>query len=217
MPATTPPSLTARLCWRGQNAGLLVLVVLLAGCDQAETKRSATVDPPPTPEERFESIVKTLRRQLESDDLSVGVAGGDYNAEPGVPVTNATVRVTQELIPPAAEGQPYRGVICLRTKSKVTVVLPQPTEEEAEKDKAKRKAQRDELESELEGVADLDMLVAPKADRFSSSPIHEIEPDETESCYDLEYREGRWVLLSELDEENEPFYAIAIEYAMKRQ
>lgn len=197
--------------------GLVCLVMAIAGCDTPASKPAVVAEPPPTPEERFDSLVQTLKRQIENGALDGINAGRDYNAPAGTPVTKARVRITHELTPPVTDGEPYRGVVCFVTKSKVTVVLAQPTEEESAEADAKRKAKRAELETDLEGVPDLDMLVAPSANRLAASPIHEIEPDETNSCFEFEYRDGLWRLVSELDRDNEPFYAIAIEFALKRQ
>lgn len=215
MPASSRSRSAARL----RRYGILPLLAVVAlGCKETSTPgTSAQAVPIPTPEERFESIVETLKLKVENGDLNAMNAVADFNAPVGTPVTDAKVRVSHELTPPSAEGEPYRGVVSLTTKSTVTVVLPQPTDEESEAADAKRKARREELESNLEGVPDLDMLVAPSANRVTTTPIHEISPDESTSSFELEYRDGLWHLISELDRENEPFYAVAIEYALKRQ
>lgn len=209
--ASRRSDLAARCC-------LLLAALASLGCEPpVERDAAAQADPLPTPEERFESIVTTLKRQLENEKLSGLNAKTQYNSPPGSPITNAKVRVLHELIPPESEGEPYRGVVSLSTKSTVTVVLAEPSGEEAADSAAKRKAKLAELETDLEGVADLDTLMSPSASRAAASPIHEIKPDETASRFELEYRDGLWRLVSELDRENEPFYAVAIEYALKRQ
>lgn len=194
----------------------LALPIALAGCSTPAPPAPPT--PPPTAEERFETIVQTLKQKIEDEPI---VGGATLDSPPGTPIADSRVRVSHELTPPASEGEPPRGVVCLTTRSTVTVVLPPPSEEDQKRDQAKTKSRVAELEGDIEGVGDLEALVVPTTDglksRLSKSPIHEIKPDETKSCYEFEFRDGRWELLTELDEENEPFYALAIEFALKTQ
>lgn len=202
-------------------AAALPLLLVCSGCETSSSDGLAEAPAPPTAEERFDRIVTILEDRIEGGSLGTAEAVADYNAPPGTPVTNATVRVDHELTPPSDDNDIHRGNVCLTTNSRVTIVLPTPTEEERDATSAKRSSELAELESELDGVVDLDSLVTPSTDglasRLGSSPIHEIEPGETQRCYEFEFRDGKWVLLTELDRENEPFYAIAIEYALRKQ
>lgn len=205
----------------GFSAVLLLMAVALVGCEE-KTAAPAPPPPPPTPEERFERIVSTLEDRLENTSLSGASVVADYNAPLGTPIAQAKVRVDHELKKPASPDEPYRGVICLSTPdSKVTVVLPEPSEEEKAEAAAKKASKRAQLQDEIEGSPELEALVVPTTDdlagRMNTSPIHEIKATDTKSCFELEYHDGRWVLVTELDEENEPFYAFAIEYAMGKQ
>lgn len=200
---------------------LALPLLLLSGCELSSTSELAEVPEPPTAEERFGQMVRVLEDRIEGGSLGTADVVADYQAPVGTPVTDATIRVDHELTPPSGEADPYRGSICFTSNSKVTVVLPTPTEEERDAVSNKRNAEVAQLESELDGVVDLDSLVVPDTDglasRLGSSPIHEIEPGETRRCYEFEFRDGKWVLLTELDRENEPFYAVAIEYALRKQ
>ncbi|MEO0528966.1 MAG: hypothetical protein AAF266_00165 [Planctomycetota bacterium] len=215
-PLAYPPFIACKLLIGG-----VLCLPLLAGCESSSTSDIADAPAPPTAEERFGRIVRILEDRIEGGSLGVADVVSEYEAPVGTPVTDATIRVDHELIPPASDDEPYRGEVCLTSTSKVTVVLPTPTEEEREAATKKRSAEVAQLESELEGVVDLDSLVVPDTDglagRLGSSPIHEISPGETQRCYEFEFRDGKWVLLTELDRENEPFYAIAIEYALRKQ
>lgn len=226
MPSPTPcpiaPSV-ARLRVALPVCVVACLLVAAGGCKDPAQQQAAAEEPtPPTADERFERIVDSLKRHIENQPLTAtSDTVGAYNAEPGTPITDAKIQVEHELAPVGADGEPRRAVICLRSRSKVTVVLPQPTEDEANQADSRRNRELTDLQDELKGVADLDSLVVPSkqslAAKLSSSPVHEIEPDEDSSCYELEFRDGRWELLTELDGENEPFNKLAIEFALKRQ
>ena len=164
----------------------------------------------------------SLRRHLEDESLGATVAVADYNAGLGRPSATGRVSVESELIPPTSEGELYRAVIGLKlTDTKVTVVSPLPSKEELQDEKKRQREELDRLEDELEGVADLDSLVTPSRNTASaqatSSRVSEIEPEDDKSLFNLEFRDGRWELLTELDRENEPLFAVAMEYALKQQ
>ncbi|QDT67157.1 hypothetical protein MalM25_00540 [Planctomycetes bacterium MalM25] len=199
--------------WRPTVSFFVLLA--LSGCTEP-ARPPAPPKAPPTAEESFAKIVGTLTQRIENEPL---VSGGQLDAPPGTPVADARVYVSHELAP-AVEGEPRRGSICFSTKAKVTVVLPPPNEEDQKQDRAKTESEVAELQAELEGVADIDSLVVPTTEglnsRLGKSPIHEITPDD-ESCYELEHRDGRWELLTELDKENEPFFALEMEFAIKKQ
>lgn len=202
-----------------RRAALLVAPFLIAvsvGCE----KESARVDAPQpvvieTPEQRFDRIIESLKRHVEDEALGDAGALLSYDAPPGTPVTDATTRVTHEITPPAAEGEPYRATISLLTQSTVTMVLPQKSEEEKQQEEQAEAG----LGEEIEGIPSLESLKVPSLDSSAAMGGSAIQtlPGEQVSTFELEFRDGKWELLTELDFKNEPFFATAIEYAIKLQ
>lgn len=215
------PATCSALGARKSPALACLLAVAACGCAGEAAPTADAPAAPPTAEERFERIVRTLEDRLEDGSLNAASAAADAAAAPGSPVTDATVRVSHEVFPRSSEGAPQRAKVCITTKAKVLVALPSETEEEKEEAKKEELEERERLEKELDGIADLDSLKIPKSDglagRLGSSSVHEINQGDVQRCFELEYREGKWELLTELDRENEPFNALAIEYALRKQ
>lgn len=204
--------------------GLLALACLTVGCSDSTGSSVMAPPKPPTPEEQFAMIVETIETRLNDPSLGDASAVSEYGAEPGTPVTNAKVRVQHALIQPEQTEGTYRATLSFFLEDpKVTVVLPLPTDEERAEAKAKHAARVAELKSELgdENTPDIEALVVPPAeavsDRLGGSPIHEIEPEETSKTYEFEHREGQWVPVTQPDEDNEPFYALLIKFALAKQ
>lgn len=207
---------------RGRGAILVAVVVgqaFLTGCDNAAPPPPPAVVKPPTPTERFDRFIAALKRWVESDDTRVAVAQGDLNVDPGTPVTSWQSRVEHRILKPEEEGGELRAEVAIRTRSTVSMVMTPSDEEEDEKQKA---ADREEERSE--DAIDLppelrNLKQAPATgslDRLRSSPIVE-RKDEHVSRYELAYRDDKWVLLTELDTENEPFNSGAVEHALRQQ
>ncbi|WP_146444194.1 hypothetical protein [Botrimarina colliarenosi] len=197
----------------------LLLAALTVGCDDSQEDKTPP-PPPPTPEERFAMIVGALEEQLEDSSFGTAEAIADYNSPPGTPITDATVKVEHELTPPEGDDGVYRAQLCIITDATVTITLPTPSQEE--KDAAKdQRADANHSNPDIAGMPSIDALKVPSIEglngRVGSSSVHEIDPGVTQRCFDLEFRDNRWVLLTELDRENEPFNALAIEYALKKQ
>lgn len=205
---------------RRSGVAVVLLLVFAGGCG-GPAEEPLAPPPPRSAAERFESLMKALRDYV-GDQASQARVAGDYAADPMGPVANADFTVEEEYRPPAdgAEG-PHLATVCFITRSSVTVTLP-PTEPAERKDiSEERSKQLEELGEGLEGIADLDSLIVPSpealGERIGASPTVEIENDETRTCYELEFRDGKWVALTELDRTEQPFYALAVEYALRRQ
>lgn len=217
---TTVPSRGGRrlpAIWSGAFA---FLVGSLIGCGPA-SEPVAPPPPPPSPEERFDRIVGALEEKLNDSAFGTADAVSDYNAPAGTPITAAKVEVKHTLTPPEGEGGVHHAQLCFITKAKVTVTLPTRSDEDDEDEKPTSRRKSPEKEPVVEGLPDMDSLIVPSreeaASRLGSSGVHEIDPGVTQQCFEFEYRDGKWVLVSEVDEENEPFNALAIEYALKKQ
>ncbi|TWT46648.1 hypothetical protein [Botrimarina hoheduenensis] len=208
--------------WQLGSLSLMSLLLLLApGCDRGSG--SAVAPPPPaepTAEDRYANFLESLKRWVESDDIRSAVALTDLEVDPGTPVTSWRSSVEHRLIKPKNPGDEYRAEVAIRTKSSVTMVI--PPSEEVESDPDQRNAERDNAENEL--ALDLPKELralqqrpsASDLDRLRSSPIVEREKERV-SRYELAYRDNRWVLITELDPDSQPFNAGAIEYALNQQ
>lgn len=216
--STTGVSAISTFVTAGRLALLAGFVCLAVGCE-SEPEPVKAPPAPPTPEESFEQIVGALEEKLSDTSFGTADAITDYNAPPGTPITDATVRVKHQLTPPDGEGGVYRAQLCIITEATVTVTLPPPTEGDDEP--GRKKSEDKTPDSDLDGMPSMDSLIVPRpgevAGRLGGSGVHEIDPGVIQRCFDLEHRDGKWVLLSKLDRENEPFNALAIEYALKKQ
>lgn len=194
-------------------------LAMLAGCGQPADENLAPPPSPPTPAERFEMLVTALKDYVGDRSSQQRVAEA-YAADPTGPIANADFRVEETYFPPEGDA-PHTATICFITKSSVLVTLPQSDKQDRQDVSTDREEQLKELGEGLEGVADLDSLIVPSPDklgaRIGASPTVEIENDETRTCYGLEFRDGKWEAVTELDRREEPFYALAVEYALLRQ
>lgn len=189
--------------------------LVACGCDspQAEEKPAPVVKQE-TPEELLGLIVESLKRRVEDSSLRDASALDSFGAAPGTPMTDATITVSHEYLPPAGDNEPHRAKLVFATKSTVTMILPGKEQEEeavaSEGDLV--------LEEEIEGVPPLESLVVPSVTKNrSTGPSEQRLSNEEESVYELEFRGDKWELVTEIDREAEPFNALAIEYALNRQ
>ena len=189
-------------------------LVLVLGCGgERPAERPAVA--PPTPEERFENLVAALKRQYDVPLPAAPFVPSVPVTEPGVPVISTrTKNIEHKLIEPTEEGSSYKGIVTIATQSTTTTLL--PIEE--------KKEEKQENEASSEGVASVDSdglggLIRTGNDpvtRLGTSPLKTVETENIRTL-EFEFREGAWILLTEIDEENEPFTATAVEYALKRQ
>lgn len=197
---------------------MVMIVGALVGCGPSpEPVKPAPATP--TPQERFDRLVSALEEKLGDSALGSGDVFAAYNAPLGTPITDAKVKVKHSLTPSGGEGGAPHAQLCLITEAKVRVTLPPKSGDDDDEDESSSK--KKENKSLGEGLPSRESLVVPTreeaASRLGGSGVHEIDPGVTQRCFELEYRDGQWVLLTELDKENEPFNALAIEYALKKQ
>jgi hypothetical protein len=198
------------------------------GCDQKATPvvqpAAPRVSADPTPEEKFDYIVETFRRGVEDPNIFFRVA-----REGGHSMLAGQNAVTHELIKPAKEGEPYRGIITVTSESRYSI--------ERSSDRAEEKARQEQApnqnsESPLgdlnpsDGIdiLDSDLAGQPSASGPSSRPNAVTSDstvarrrDQSDRKYELEYHEGRWVLLTKLDPETEQGIQHAFDHALKTQ
>lgn len=196
---------------------VLLAFVVVTGCEPEAEERVAEPPRKRTPEERFESIVETLKYGLENQSLSAQSVAVDGAPGLGDPVAAARIRVEHELIRPTNEGDPFRAKVTFVSESKVTVVIAPPSAQD------KADAKKDDgsalADVEIDGL-DIDALKTPSqntiAEKLGSSPIKELESQD-KRVFELEFKEGRWVLLDQPDPDVEPYYDLVLRRAIRDQ
>ncbi len=205
----------ARACLVAMAAG-----AALTGCHNSPSGPAAIQRP--TPQESFKLIV---------DDLSRAVRAANpppIARQSGSSITAVSLNysVFDELIPPAGDGEPYRGKITVKTVSRVSRV---PTVGD---DKTKRDQDTDSsddasgynslLDDDSSGNASRGVSTTSDSARRDTrsgtrgTPIMR-EPDEYVAVYELVYRDNRWDLNTAIDPENEQFMKSLFDHALKTQ
>ncbi len=195
---------------------LLALVaptlLMFVGCDE-----TPTAAPPPalrSPEQVFDEIVESVKEAMENSQ-NRGMILFDANSG-----SRGTVRytVTGKLVPPPDAATPLRGKVSIVVRSHfVSGQTPEPTEDEPEPEDDLGLPAGVEL---AEGV-DPELFAPKPRPRANEKPpidtdkrTHELRE---ESSYLLEYQNGKWQLVSELDPKVESALQMAFDRAIDRQ
>ena len=207
---------------------LLVMcgAVGVIGCAKEAGKGSAASAKraKPGPEESFELIVETFRRGVE--DVPIGFV---VRRESGHSRMVGKNDVKHELIPPSQEGEPYKAIITVDSKSSYSIQRSGSSDDDdAKQDDSSRDAtQADDLANDPGGVEvfDSDLVNASPSGgstrgngEGATEPIVRRQADDWPARkYELEYRSGRWELLTKLDPETEQSIQNAFDQALKTQ
>ncbi len=198
------------------SLGVAVFISAL-GCESSAPveAESRPVPTPPTPEEQFENIVKTLRLKVQDPAIRGGSAEADFGSEPGTPVTDWSTTISHKLLS-VEEGKPRRAVVTISTKSTITVILPQANTDDPTNEKSGTLSGSNP--PRVEGMPDIESLRVPISGTqlLGRSSIKTL-PDEQQTRLGFEHRDGKWVLVTPIDAEEEPFNAAAVRYALRRQ
>jgi hypothetical protein len=211
----------------GVLATILAGGLLTAGCSRSPGGGAASpVVEKPKPEESFDLIVDTVKRRIQDTPSGFVVKQSDG----GSSRLMASNTVTSEIFPPAKEGDPYRGEITIASESRYS--LQRPTEEPDESNK-KRDAERKDHKSGSDslnnpggagsGVDILEpgLVASPgngnQGTRVSadSGPIR--AKDSVKKVFKLEYKDGRWKLLTPPDPQFERAIELAFQEALESQ
>jgi hypothetical protein len=198
--------------------GALVCASLL-GCQEAA--RSDAQATRPSPEESFKEIVRVVTNTLDtrSGGMPSGFVSTDEGGRSQFIVNN---EVASEFIPPTADGEPFRGVITVTSRSYYSLLR----SDGAVKDDKKSKRGKDEFSMVDDAEGDEfgstnDGLVSevPSADDAAQSKHGDVyrRPDEDVSQFDLVYENDRWVLKTEPDAKTELAVKKAFDYALGLQ
>jgi hypothetical protein len=206
----------------------IVTALGLAGCEEKTPRivqpASPRMSANPTPEEKFDFIVETFRRGVEGSDIFFRVP-----REGGHSMLSGQNAVTHELIKPAKDGEPYRAIITVTSQSNYSI---ERLSDRSEKSARHEEARNQDSQSMLgdlnpsDGVDILDSDLAgqlsangsgSRSNQMTSDSGVARRRDQSDRKYELEYHEGRWVLLTKLDPETEQGIEFAFEHALKTQ
>lgn len=189
-----------------------------AGC----TEQPAVVPLPGhgSPEESFEQIVTVLKEGLE---LPGGQASGFFSPGAG---SSSRFRVhntvTSELLPPAKEGEPYRGLITVSTQSIYSLRTSAQEDDKKDSTNAKRGASLlDESAESGPGFSSFDDALVTESDAGGSDrkdfETVQRRADKIDRQFELVYKNQRWELATEIDEKSEASIENAFERALTLQ
>jgi hypothetical protein len=178
----------------------------------------------PTPEEKFEYVVETFRRGVEDANIFFRVP-----RQGGHSMMAGQNEVTHEIIKPAKDGEPYRGIITVVSQSNYSIQLTpdrpeEPPREEKSRDQGSESGLGDLNPSD--GIDILDSGLAGQASTAgSNSRSGQVANDGTiarrqnqsDRKYELEYKDGRWTLITKLDPKTEQGIQFAFDHALKNQ
>jgi hypothetical protein len=207
---------------------LFIIAILgagLAGCrNESASNASAAAGKTaakPGPEESFKLIVETFRRGIE--DIPIGFV---MRQDGGQSMMVGKNEVSDKLVRPTKEGEPYRAIITVTSESRYSI---QRTREEAAEDEREQQSAASDLlddsaEEDGQEVFDSELIgrASPKNETRRSLPgateqFVDRRADEGEKNYDLVYENGRWSLITELDDETEQAIGDAFDRALKTQ
>ncbi|HEX3601528.1 MAG TPA: hypothetical protein VHU84_15360 [Lacipirellulaceae bacterium] len=211
------------------RAALLAAIAVCSSCshpnDGSHMSAAAKIAKP-GPEESFKEIVETFRRRMEQTPIGFVVTNPN-----GRSTMTGQNKVSDELIKPAKEGDPYKAVITVESQSRYSVKVSADSTEDTSRDKNNSKNERllpDDNDKD-KGPKPFDPnLTNPKAatetatakSGTSTRGGDQVLPrEETKDVrkYDLIYENGRWKLLTKLDKDTEQATQNAFNSALDSQ
>ncbi len=219
-----------RACNPIRRSALYVAAVILltAGCGKSSSGPAAgTVAAKPTPEQSFDVIMATFKRRIEDTP-----SGFVSQRDGGRSRLMATNKVTSQIIPPAKEGDPYRAQVIVVSETRYSLQRPVEEPDESSKKDDQRNNQRsgtgslDEPGNTGRGVDILDPGLIASSGDGSSSPLGSPSAadggpirrnDEEKRTFELEYKDGRWRLLTAPNPESERAIELAFEESLGTQ
>jgi hypothetical protein len=194
-----------------QRAALLAAIAACSSCshpnDGSHMSAAAKIAKP-GPEESFKEVVETFRRRMEQTPIGFVV-----NNPNGRSTMSGQNKVSDELIKPVKEGDPYKAVITVESQSRYSVKVSADATEESSRDKKNSKNEPllpDDNDKD-KGPKPFDPnLTNPKAATDAATAKtgtaarggdQVLPPEEKNDVrkYDLIYQDGRWHLLNKLD------------------
>jgi hypothetical protein len=205
----------------------IVLVVIAAAgavscisCDRQAGSSSAVGSSKilkPTPEDTLSFVMETFRRRVE--ETPIGFVIADSNGRSTMTGTN---KVSYEIIRPADGGDKLKAIVTVTSQSRYSIKRSKESEEKPE-EQAANKSSLDSAEDEQNGVESFDPSVASKQSADTSLSTGRSEdvvarrPEEETRKYELDYVDGRWTLVTQLNPETESSIQNAFKNALDVQ
>jgi len=170
------------------------------------------------PEESFQVIIETFRRRMEQ--TPIGFVVDNPNGRSSMRGKN---EVSYELIRPAKATDPYKAIITVKSQSYYSVKLSADASDETSQNASSSKNNSLLPDSDENGTQSFDpTLGKASADSSKATSTHagdEVIPREEkeERKYELLYRDGRWSLVTKLDQETEQATQNAFNSALDTQ
>jgi hypothetical protein len=203
---------------------LLVVAAILGAVSCMSCGHQATTasTPPatkfikPTPEESLSFIMDTFRRRME--ETPIGFVIADSNGRSTMTGTN---KVSYELVRPADGSENFRALVTVKSESHYSMKRTKDSSDD-KSDEQNKQASALPPEEGQEGSESCDSSVAIKQtpDATDSSSRREEDarrPQQQTRTYELDYKEGRWKLVTELNPETESSIKNAFQNALDTQ
>lgn len=202
----------------GIRQSFLVTLIAIASCvgcthDVQTTPAAKSSSAPPTPEESFETIFDTFRRRIE--DTPVGFVVSGSTSQTSMLGSN---KVSKELIPPTEEGGVYKAVITVMSESRYSITRTKESDDDSNDANQNKKSNDPLAETNAAGEPVDSQLPKPDLgkNRVPTSMLPTQDKQDTRK-YALEYKNGRWELMTELDKETEQSIQNAFKNALATQ
>jgi hypothetical protein len=175
----------------------------------------------PGPEESFQVIMDTFRRRME--ETPVGFVVNNPNGRSTMTGTN---KVSYEVSAPKSADEKYKAVVTVKSQSRYSVKVSTEAPDDAGHEKGpKNDRLLPDKEKDQKGSESFEPNFAKGASETSksnSSSTHVTEQvmpheDVEEHKYDLLYQDGKWILVTELNQETEQAVQNAFKTALETQ
>jgi hypothetical protein len=205
-----------------------ILMVLAAApcisCNRpaSTSTTTATKSAKPGPEESLTDIMGVFRRRME--DTPIGFVATNSSGRSAMTGTN---KVSYELVRPAADGEPYKAFITVVSTSHYSVLRTVETDKEDSRDKesnGKSTSILDEPDPNAIPInseeSDATTEETPNDKKGPKRPGEEKvgrQKDQATRTYELIYENGRWDLVTKLNEQTEQAVGNAFKNALGTQ
>jgi hypothetical protein len=199
----------------------VVVAVCCVSCNQQNSQSSAAAkNVKPGPEESFNVIYDTFRRQME--EAPVGFVVSDSNTRS---MMSGAIKVSGDLIRPTNDTDPFKAVITVVSQSRYSITRTVEDVDEKPRDKDADAKQDDPLAvgddaSFFDSGAKSKGTIENPAPRKTPRPGEEAvtrRPDEAERKFELLYQNGRWTLITKPNPDTEQAVQNAFKNALETQ